>query len=83
MCNLCNKLFDAGSATLNELVTIRGEREPEDVTVAQHGIRTATMLLQSVDPEGIRANGDVQELCLTLGAAVERLASLEQSGIPT
>jgi hypothetical protein len=82
---MCEDLFTDGTATLDELLSIRRDREPEpgEETVAQHGIRTATTVLQCVDPEEVRHNEDVQDLCLALGVAVERLAALEQSGIPT
>lgn len=83
MCELCNNLFGDATKTLDELLQLRRERDDAPRTVAQSGVRTATTLLNAVDSEEYRTNKDVQDLCLTLGVAVERLAALEQSGIPT
>jgi hypothetical protein len=82
MCQLCDDLFSDATKTLDELLQARRARD-DAVTVAQNGMRTATTLLHAVDSEEHRTNRDVQHLCLALGVAVERLAALEQSGIPT
>jgi hypothetical protein len=82
MCHVCDELFIDASETLDELMNLRRRRGGE-LPVSQNGIQTAKVLLRMIDTAVIRANIDVQTLCLTLAAAVERLTGLEESGIPT
>ena len=81
MCLRCNDVFDTGAIILNDILACRKEYSGADETAAQNVTVVARVLIESLNDVG--DNPYVQNLCLGLAVAVERLVALEQCGIPT
>ena len=80
----CHEFFATGSRVLTDLVELRvNNPAPEHCTPAANVTNLASAILDNVEPQQVRANPSVQNMCLALAVAVERFVALEESGLIT
>lgn len=77
MCFRCDDVFATATTILDDLLTCR-KQHGSDGTGAQNTTVMARVLIESLEPEEAGDNPFVQNLCLGLAVAVERLVALEE-----
>lgn len=83
MCLKCDDAFDCATQLLGDVMYSRTAHGGQQETAAQNTIESTHIILHSIEPYELQGNPFVQNICLALAAAVERLVALEQCGIST
>jgi hypothetical protein len=81
MCLRCDDGFECATRILDDIIGMRKFYGGGNATVAQNVTEVTHILISSLEPDVVQGNPYVQNICLGLAAAVERLVALEQCGL--